>query len=125
MTVSEKVAYIKGLAEGLGIDGESKQVKLFKAIIDVLEDIAFSDVEEFVFGPDECDDDECCCDDDDEDDDDEDSEYGVTCPACGAEIEVSDEDIDAGEMDCPACGEHLEFEFDDDDEEDEDEEDDD
>ena len=41
MTVSEKVAYIKGLAEGLGIDGESKQGKLFGAIIDVLEDIAY------------------------------------------------------------------------------------
>ena len=39
MTVSEKVAYIKGLAENAGFEDSAKD-KVVKAIIDVLEDIA-------------------------------------------------------------------------------------
>ena len=89
MTTFEKVAYLKGLAEGLGLDKDSKQDKLFAAIIDVLDTIAqdienleenaldlgeeidaISDdlaaVEAIVFDEDECCcggdyDDECCC----------------------------------------------------------------
>ena len=38
MTVTEKVSYLKGLAEGLGIDESEKNGKMIKAIIDVLED---------------------------------------------------------------------------------------
>ena len=40
MGISEKVAYLKGLAEGLKLDAESNEGKLFAAIIDVLEDMA-------------------------------------------------------------------------------------
>ena len=40
MGISEKVAYLKGLAEGLKLDTESNEGKLFAAIIDVLEDMA-------------------------------------------------------------------------------------
>ena len=39
MTISEKVSYIKGLADGLEL-GDDKQSKVIKAIIDVLDDIA-------------------------------------------------------------------------------------
>jgi hypothetical protein len=48
MTTSEKVAYLKGLAEGLGLDNEKKEDKLFAAIIDILEDMALDieDIEE-------------------------------------------------------------------------------
>ena len=45
MTTSEKVAYLKGLAEGLALDADSKEGKLFAAIIDVLGDIA-ADIED-------------------------------------------------------------------------------
>ena len=45
MTTSEKVAYLKGLADGLGLDKENKQDKLLSAIIDVLETISL-DIEE-------------------------------------------------------------------------------
>lgn len=45
MTVSEKVAYLKGLLEGLDIDPKSKDGKLFSAIVDVLGSLA-SDVED-------------------------------------------------------------------------------
>ena len=40
MTTSEKVAYLKGLAEGMGIQEDAGQGKLFKVIIDILEDLA-------------------------------------------------------------------------------------
>ena len=40
MEISEKVAYLKGLAEGLNLDTDSKEGKLIAAIIDVLDDMA-------------------------------------------------------------------------------------
>ena len=40
MTTSEKVAYLKGLAEGMGVQEDAGQGKLFKVIIDILEDLA-------------------------------------------------------------------------------------
>ena len=36
MTVTEKVSYLKGLAEGLGIDENEKNGKVIKAIIDAV-----------------------------------------------------------------------------------------
>ena len=40
MEISEKVAYLKGLAEGLKLDEETKEGKLIAAIIDVLDAMA-------------------------------------------------------------------------------------
>ena len=117
MTVSEKVAYLKGLAEGLGLDKETKEGKLISVIIDTLEDIALeledlgenaldigdeldaissdlSDVEEVLFGDD----------DDDEADDDEDDEDD--CCSCGDDCCCSDEEC-AYEVTCPSCGEDI------------------
>ena len=39
MEMFEKVAYLKGLAEGLDLDTETKEGKLLAAIIDVLDDM--------------------------------------------------------------------------------------
>ena len=39
MDICEKIAYIKGLAEGLALDGETKEGKIIAAIIDLLGDI--------------------------------------------------------------------------------------
>ena len=46
MTVTEKVAYIKGLVDGL--DAKKDEVKVIKAIIELLDDMAMSvsDLEE-------------------------------------------------------------------------------
>ena len=145
MTISEKVAYIKGLADGLALSDETKEGKVLKAVIDVLGDIAseiddlnenqldigdeldalsedLGDVEDIIFGDldddDECCDDDCCCCDDDDDDDDEDEddddelEFEATCPECGADIALSEADLNKGSAKCPSCGELLEFEFD-------------
>ena len=49
MTISEKVAYLKGLAEGLNLDTEkSKEGKLISVMIGILEEIGLSieDLEE-------------------------------------------------------------------------------
>ena len=40
MEIMEKVAYLKGLAEGMELDTEKKEGKLLAAIIDVLENVA-------------------------------------------------------------------------------------
>ena len=49
MTITEKVAYLKGLMEGMKIDPESNEGKLWKAIMDVLADLALSveDLEDY------------------------------------------------------------------------------
>ncbi len=42
MNITEKVAYLKGLAEGLQLDSKSKEGKLLLAMVDVLDDIAYT-----------------------------------------------------------------------------------
>ena len=127
MTVTERVAYVKGLAEGMELDAASKEGKILKAIIDVLEDMAYEisdlgdeigEVEEQV---DMIDDDldtlesivyEDEEDDDYDDEDEDDGElYEVECPSCGDTIYLDEEMLADGEIDCPNCGEHLEFDF--------------
>ena len=41
MEINEKVAYLKGMMEGMDLDTTKKEGKLFAAILDILEDIAF------------------------------------------------------------------------------------
>ena len=43
MTITEKVAYLKGLADGLELDKEtSKEAKLLAKVIEVLEDVGLA-----------------------------------------------------------------------------------
>ena len=125
--MSEKVAYLKGLAEGLGVSGESREDKLMLAVIDALEAFAqqseetgekldeleqyvgeidsdVSDLEEVLFSED---------DDDELDEDDEDDEEGggeddglieYECPHCGTVIFFDEEAFDMEEEHlCPNC----------------------
>ena len=112
MEITEKVAYLKGLAEGMELDTEKKEGKLLSAIIDVLDDIALEleDVEDVVFGEDEEDDD---LDDEYEYDDlDEDEDcYATTCPTCEETIYFDESVLEDGEVICPNCGEKLEFDL--------------
>lgn len=135
MTVTERVAYLKGLTEGLDLDTSTKEGKLLSAIIDVLDDLAFevSDLQEVVgeLGEqiDMIDEDldglEEIVYEDDEDYDDDDCDcgcgdgdlYEVVCPSCGDSIYLDEDMVDEGEMECPNCGEHLEFDFDEDEDE--------
>ena len=42
MTNSERAAYIRGLMEGLDLDPNAKETKLFDAIVDLLDDLCLS-----------------------------------------------------------------------------------
>ena len=134
MGISEKVAYLKGLMEGMNLSADSNEGKLFRAIVDVLDEIALevedltdevmelgdgldvisddlSDVEDVLFDEDDFDD----YDDEDEDEDDEDDEddeeecYATTCPECEEEIFFDDSVLEDGKVECPNCGATLEF----------------
>lgn len=144
MTTIEKVAYLKGLFEGMEIDESTKEGKLLKAVVDVLGELAedHADLEDYVAEltkqvdavdedlssledvvyeelDDECDGDCEGCDGCDDWDDDL---YDVTCPSCKESFEVDEETLLDGGVDCPNCGEHLEFDIEDDEDEDETEE---
>ena len=132
MEITEKVAYLKGLAEGMELDTEKKEGKLLSAIIDVLDDIALEledmkdeqaeladgldavsddleDVEDVVFGEDEDDEDDGDYEYDDLDED-EDC-YATTCPTCEETIYFDESVLEDGEVICPNCGEKLEFDL--------------
>ena len=132
MTISEKVAYLKGLAEGLNLDVEkSKEGKLISVMIGILEEVGLSiedleenalalgeeidvlsddlaDVESEVFGEDE------------EDDDEEDDFFEVECPNCEEPLVIDDEALAAGEIQCPNCETRFALDLTDEDAEDED-----
>ena len=146
MSITERIAYIKGLAEGLDLDKESKEGKLFTAIIEALDDIALevtdmtervdmidcdlADVEDYIDGLEESFDDDWDDDwyDEDEDEDDEDDGvYEFECPNCHETVYFDDsifeDDDDDFELECPACGAKLDslFDFEEDDDEGDDE----
>ena len=121
MTLTEKVAYLKGLAEGLALDESKPEIKVIKTMMDILDDLALTvadledgmdliteqldavdedldELEGFVY--EELDDDDCCCDDC----------YDVECPTCGEVIGIDADTLDEGSIECPNCGELLEFE---------------
>ena len=124
MTISEKVAYLKGLAEGLDLDTEkSKEGKLISVMIGILEEIAMSiedleendldlgeeidvlsddlaDVEAVVFGEDE--------------EDDEDDYFEVECPNCEEPLVIDDEVLAEGMIQCPNCEEKFSLDLADD-----------
>lgn len=135
MTISEKVAYLKGLAEGMAVDSETKEGKLFAGILDVLSDIAadLEDLEENNLDLwEEVDainedldiiEDDFYGDDDDEDDDEDDEDdfygddeepvfYEVECPSCENCITIDEDVLDLGSIECPNCGTELEFDLD-------------
>ena len=130
MTLTEKVAYLKGLAEGLNLDENAKETKLFNAMFDILEDMALTvndidedlaAVEELVDCIDEdldelediIYDDDCDCDCGCHDDFDCDDElYAVECPSCGEEIYLDESMFDEEYIECPECGEKLELDID-------------
>lgn len=127
MSITEKVSYIKGLAEGLKLDEATKEGKILLAILDVLNDMAYQiedidsdlndmadvvgdiddavlELEDEVYGEHECDDDCDCCDDDED-------LYEITCPKCNNTVTVDFDVISAGGILCPNCGEPLEFDL--------------
>lgn len=130
MEITEKVAYLKGLAEGMELDTDKKVGKLLAAIIDALDDIALEledikdeqaeladgldavsddleDVEDLLFGEEDDEEDEYELDDLGEDED----CYATTCPTCEEAIYFDESVLEDGEVVCPNCGEKLEFDL--------------
>lgn len=118
MSMTEKVAYLRGLLEGMDLDKDKKEVKIIEAVIDVLDDMAatvseleegyqdmadqldevdadLGDLEEEFYG--------CGCEDDDECD--------CGCDCCGDEddFDFDEEDMDDCyyEVTCPSCNETI------------------
>ena len=132
MTISEKVAYLKGLAEGLDLDtAKSKEGKLISVMIGIMEELAMSveDLEENalnlgeeidVLSDDLADVEEVVFDEDEDSEDYDDEWFEVECPTCGADILVDDDALVDGEVECPSCGTRYAMELTDDEEEDED-----
>ncbi|MDR0986665.1 MAG: hypothetical protein LBL98_03075 [Ruminococcus sp.] len=90
MKLPEKVSYLQGLMDGMEIDTATKEGKLFKAIADILDDMAIQledledQVDEITEAVDEIDEDlgelekdvySCDCFDEDDEDDEEDDEF--------------------------------------------------
>lgn len=128
MATFESIAYLKGLMDGLGLDDDKKETKIFRAIVDVLDDLSI-DVDDLTEGMemlgeqiDAVDEDlgeleEIFCDDDYEGCDcgccDEEEEIEVECPVCHTAFNVdSDTVLEEDVIECPSCGEKLEFDFD-------------
>ena len=135
MTISEKVAYIQGLYDGLGLDGEkSGEARILSELLDVMKEVGqrldgvdavldqfdeeldalgdtVADLEDAVFD-DEDEDDGCDGFEDEELDEDF---FEIPCPSCGEDLVVDDEALAAGVVDCPACGGKFALSFDDED----------
>ena len=118
MTISEKVAHLKGLIEGMELDEGAKETKIFNAIVDILDDLAMDlsdtqdeqeimsdyldeldydlgDVEEYLYG------------EEDEDEDFEDVDFvEAECPDCGESF-CFEADADPEDVVCPHCGGHF------------------
>ena len=135
----EKVAYLRGMLEGMKFDADSDMGKIVLKLIDIVDDLAhdltdaeeradvmadyideldhdLGEVEEYVYGDDCdcCDDDDCdcCCDDDDL--------YELECPNCGDKIYIT-EDMLNGSIECPNCNTKIDdIEVEDEDESDND-----
>jgi DNA repair exonuclease SbcCD ATPase subunit len=126
--IKERVAYLKGLAEGMQISDATNEGKLLSSIIDVLDDMALAiddmeevqeqlgeqvdnmdedlaEVERILFD----------CEDEDEDDEDEDGILAeVECPHCNEIIELSEDMLEdeADSFECPHCGKDVAVEWD-------------
>ena len=130
MELNKKAAYLQGLVDGLGIDENTKEGKVIKAMSALLGEMAdaiegmdedlsraydqindlsdeLEDLEADLY-EDEDDEDDEADDEDAESDSDDDiaSEpfYEVACPNCGETVYVSEDDLDAGEANCTHCG---------------------
>lgn len=135
MTITEKVAYIQGLFDGLKLDTEkSGEARVLSEVLDVLREVGMqldgmdaamdqfdeeldalgdsvADLEEAVFDDEEEDEDFTGF----EDEDDEEDFFEIPCPTCGEDLVVDDESLAAGVVDCPVCGGKFALSLDDED----------
>ncbi len=125
--LAERVSYLRGLADGLSLNKESAESRLFDEIIELLDDIAASvegieeqqddlvdevsdmeesicDLEEEVYADEYYDDEDCVCEE-------------LACPNCGTVLPIDAELLDEDEIHitCPTCNEDVTIELEDED----------
>jgi DNA-directed RNA polymerase subunit RPC12/RpoP len=122
--LTDRISYLKGLAEGMKLNPEKDSNKLIMGIIDVLGEVGVSfealaeshgELSDYVESIDEdlADLEADLYDDQNEDayEEDPDGDGGpieYECPHCGAVVEIDPEDVDFDEEAlCPACGKEL------------------
>ena len=140
MTISERVAYLRGLMEGLNFGNDTPEQKVLNEIVDILGDMAdeidlveenvdmindyceeldedLGAVEEFFIDDeddedydDECDGDCSCCEEDCEFAGDDGDFFEAECPACGDTIYIDESLMEKGEVICPSCNKKLSIE---------------
>ncbi len=141
MNITQRAAYVKGLVEGLELDPQDKQTKVFKALVELVNEMAeeisqleqcyddvcdqvdaldedLSGVEDLLYDDYEDNDESCSCGYCGTSDD---AAYEVTCPTCGTTIGLNEDSLNDGGISCPNCGENLEFDYDEDELDDNDE----
>ena len=130
--LTDRAAYLRGLADGMGLTKDTNENKLLLEMLSLMDEMAqkineldedmgemeayvedldadLADIEDALFG----DDDECdCCDYCGEDDEDV---YEITCPNCGEVDYVSESELADEGLCCPKCGVKWEAEFEDED----------
>jgi DNA-directed RNA polymerase subunit RPC12/RpoP len=119
--ISNRAAYLKGLADGLKLDKNTNEGQLIDGILGLLGDIA-EELEmldqEQIFLEDKIDEMDEVIEmiaDETFGAEDEDEFYTLICENCGAEIDLTGDDLDDiadGVFKCPDCGEVIELDFD-------------
>ena len=131
MSITEKLAYIKGLCEGLALDESTKEGKILLAVVDLLGDVTeqvslnendieqvFDELDRIYDEIDAIDDDltdieiALTEDDDDEDDEDwdyDDDEWDLLEDGDEDITDLYDEENPLYEITCPKCGETVCF----------------
>ena len=121
--LTDRAAYLRGMAEGMGIAKDTNEHKLMLELLDVLGEMAeklseldedmdelndyvdsldedLTEMEDLLMGEDDYDDE-----DDDDEDDDPDEEIAFDCKSCGKTVSVKPSDLDLEESPvCPNCG---------------------
>ena len=122
MTSSEKVAYLKGLMEGMELNRDTGEGKLLAVIAEILGEMAedIEDIESDLYDlsedvdaiSDDLSDVEDLLRGGDEDDEEETQFFDFVCPACGEDFTVDEGLVELGSFQCPSCGEMIEFNLD-------------
>ncbi len=124
--LTNRAAYLQGLADGLKLDTEKAEGKLINEMLGLISEMAeelemIDEEQGFIADKiDEMDDvlemfgdeiygGDCDCDDYDDED-----FYTLLCDNCGAEIDLTSDDLDdiaEGMFKCPDCGEVIELDL--------------
>ena len=125
MELSNKAAYLKGLADGGNFDKNTAEGKIIYSLLDLVRDMAktIEDLDSEVdFVNDKLDEHEEVTDllgehifGGEDDDFNEEDSYQTVCPKCGSEVYFTEDDlddIDAGNFCCPECGTVIRIDFD-------------